>query len=291
MLHPEEILLRKCGLGILISMLLAWPAVAAESLDGPSRGPFPGRAETGKPATKLLLIGGPFDGHPPGSHEYMQGTRIMETILQRMGDSLSIRVTNSEGEWLEGPNLVDSADGVVLFRDQGARWLQQDTSGQRLAAFQRLQARGGGLVALHMGMATVPAEPIDAFLPLYGACFGGPDRKRTEPDHLAQIRVPNPCHPISAGIQPFAARDEFYFDLKFAPSACWTPILESDFAGGAHAIAWAWERPDDGRSFGFTGLHMHDNWQLPEYRRLVVQAILWTLHSPVPADFDFSLPQ
>jgi hypothetical protein len=47
-------------------------------------------------------------------------------------------------------------------------------------------------------------------------------------------------------------------------------------------VAWSWERPDGGRSFGFSGLHFHENWRLIEYRRLVAQAILWTLRLPVP---------
>ena len=49
-------------------------------------------------------------------------------------------------------------------------------------------------------------------------------------------------------------------------------------------VAWAWERPEGGRSFGFSGLHFHDNWRLPEYRRLVTQGVLWTLKLPVPAE-------
>jgi hypothetical protein len=48
-------------------------------------------------------------------------------------------------------------------------------------------------------------------------------------------------------------------------------------------VAWAWQRPDGGRSFGFTGLHFHDNWQLSEYRRLVVQGVLWSLKLPIPS--------
>ena len=42
------------------------------------------------------------------------------------------------------------------------------------------------------------------------------------------------------------------------------------------------ERSDGGRSFGFSGLHFHENWQLPEYRRLVTQGVLWTLDLPIP---------
>jgi hypothetical protein len=61
-----------------------------------------------------------------------------------------------------------------------------------------------------------------------------------------------------------------------------TPILQADIDGAKHTVSWAWQRPDGGRSFGFSGLHFHDNWQKPEYRRLVTQAVLWTLDLPAP---------
>jgi hypothetical protein len=68
--------------------------------------------------------------------------------------------------------------------------------------------------------------------------------------------------------------------------------------GKAETVAWAWERPDGGRSAGFSGLHFHENWKLPEYRRLMTQAVLWTTKLPVPSrgirielvDADFRLP-
>jgi type 1 glutamine amidotransferase len=48
------------------------------------------------------------------------------------------------------------------------------------------------------------------------------------------------------------------------------------------ALAWATERADGGRGFGFTGGHPHTNWGVLEFRRLVVNAILWTAHVEVP---------
>ena len=47
-------------------------------------------------------------------------------------------------------------------------------------------------------------------------------------------------------------------------------------------VAWAYDRPDGGRSCGFTGLHFHENWKNENYRRFVVQAILWTMKEQVP---------
>ena len=49
-------------------------------------------------------------------------------------------------------------------------------------------------------------------------------------------------------------------------------------------VGWAWERSDGGRSVGYSGLHFHVNWRHEQYRRLVAQAVLWTLKLPVPND-------
>jgi hypothetical protein len=48
-------------------------------------------------------------------------------------------------------------------------------------------------------------------------------------------------------------------------------------------LAWVVERPDGGRGFSFTGAHFHKNWGDPDFRRLVLNAILWTAGLDVPA--------
>jgi len=44
------------------------------------------------------------------------------------------------------------------------------------------------------------------------------------------------------------------------------------------------ERPDGGRGFGFTGAHAHQNWGNPDFRKLVLNAILWTARLDVPPE-------
>ena len=48
-------------------------------------------------------------------------------------------------------------------------------------------------------------------------------------------------------------------------------------------VAWAVERADGGRGFGFTGGHWHWNWGHPMQRKLVLNAIAWTAKVEVPA--------
>ena len=48
--------------------------------------------------------------------------------------------------------------------------------------------------------------------------------------------------------------------------------------------AWAAERDADGRGFGFSGGHFHNGWGNNDQRKVVLNAIVWTAHSEVPAD-------
>ncbi len=234
-----------------------------------------GTASAAPPKTLLLLAQGP-DNHPAGTHEYLAGLEQLAKLLEPTA-GLKVRVVTADEPWSEGPALLGEADGVVMFLSEGARWTQADP--RRQEALARLAARGGGLVALHWALGTKAAEPIEPFLKLLGGCHGGPDRKYQVVE--TELRIADPGHPITAGLTNFRARDEFYYQLKFVePRGQIRPILQATIDGRSETVAWSWERPDGGRSFGFTGLHFHDNWKQAAYRKLIFQATLWTLKLP-----------
>src|SRR5262249_37780976 len=149
----------------------------------------------------------------------------------------------------------------------------------RYEALSKLAARGGGLSVLHWAMGTKSAEPIEPFLKLFGGCHGGPDRKYQVLE--TQLTVADPTHPIAAGLDNFRARHEFYYRLKFiARAGSVRPRVTARIDDRDETVAWTWQRPDGGRSFGFSGLHFHDNWQLAPYPRLITQGVKWTLQLP-----------
>jgi hypothetical protein len=41
-------------------------------------------------------------------------------------------------------------------------------------------------------------------------------------------------------------------------------------------------RDDGGRGFGFTGAHYHRNWKDDNFRKLVLNALLWVAKAEVP---------
>lgn len=243
---------------------------------------LPAFASAQEPAIRrrVLLLGQKPDSHPAATHEYMAGVRLLAELLSRSPGVQTI-VVQADSPWKEGPELLDGADAAVLFLAEGARWVTEDKV--RLVAFQRLAKRGGGLACLHWGMGTRDAAPIADFTSLFGCCHGGPDRKYKVVSVTAAPAGNR--HPVLAGIAPFEVRDEFYYALKRPAEDRMIkilPLIQVPIDGIDETVAWAAERPDGGRSFGFSGLHFHENWKLTEYRRLVLQGVLWTTGSPIP---------
>jgi type 1 glutamine amidotransferase len=236
-------------------------------------------AGAGEPKKRVLLLWQSPDGHPKDTHEYQLGQKILKATLEKHAP-IEATLVNADEPWKDGPELLAKADGIVLFISEGAKWLSADD--KRLAAFRAAARRKAGLSVLHWGMGTKDAKNIDAFVELFGGCHGGPDRKykvlKTDATAEAQKR-----HPIQFGLGKFEVRDEFYYTLKL-PKDGVTPILRARIDGEDHTVAWAHTRTNGGRSFGFSGLHFHENWQMPEYRRLVAQGVMWTLHLDIPKD-------
>jgi hypothetical protein len=110
-------------------------------------------------------------------------------------------------------------------------------------------------------------------------------------------------------VQPFATHDEWYFNMRWTADAAQmkrvsnilvaTPsdeVRKGPYvspkgpydhivaaSGRAETMMWVYERPDGGRSFGFTGGHTHANWGDPNQRKVMLNALLWIAHVDVPA--------
>lgn len=229
-------------------------------------------------AKRILLLWQSPDGHPVNTHEYETGIKIIANWFQKNTEH-QVVVSKADEPWEDGPQLLDQADSVVMYLAQGAQWIRKQP--ERLKAFQEYVAQGGGLCGLHWAIGSKRDEDIPDFVKLLGAIHGGRDRKykflKTE------FRPAANSHPIRHGLKPMTVEDEFYYQLKTVKSPNpVVPIMESLIDGEWYMTSWAWERPDGGRSFAFSGLHYHVNWGEENYRRLVFQGILWTLKEEIP---------
>ena len=55
-------------------------------------------------------------------------------------------------------------------------------------------------------------------------------------------------------------------------------------SGKDEIMMWAVERDDGGRGFGWTGGHFHSNWGDENYRKVILNALVWLCKMEVPTD-------
>ncbi|MDB4676754.1 ThuA domain-containing protein [bacterium] len=243
----------------------------------------------------LLIAGAPSHGY--GSHEHYAGLKILEESLNSNQKGLEITVVRG---WPDNDELIEAADSIVIYCDGGGRHLAIP----HLDRLKQKLADGCGLVCIHYAVEMTPGETGDAWVEMLGGHFEV--NWSVNPHWVADFKS-LPEHPITRGVKPFKANDEWYFHMRFNASKKVTPILYSVAPtetmrrpDGAHSgnpdvrksvangdpqtVAWAFERPDGGRSFGFTGGHFHWNWGHDDIRQLVTNAILWTSNSEIPND-------
>jgi type 1 glutamine amidotransferase len=227
-------------------------------------------------AKVVLLAGKP--SHPPGMHEYHAGMLLIQKWLRQ---NPGVDAVVAKGGWPADERVFDGAAAIVMFMDGG----KGHAALGHLATLERLMSQGVGLGALHYGVDVPAGTGGPQFLEWLGGHYeGGYSRN---PMNDAQLTQAAPKHPISAGWQSFALKDEWYYRIRFRPEdKRFTPILTTMLPKDAplrETVAWVVERADGGRGFGFTGGHFHSNWETLELRRLVTNAILWIAKVPIPA--------
>ena len=244
----------------------------------------------GASAARVLFLAGP-DSHGPWAHEHGDGSALLAEELQRRWPGVeTIQVT---GGWPDDEALFDGINALVIYCDGGEGHLVNP----HLQTFNRLLDQGVGVAALHYAV-EVPRDTAAAAAML--RAIGGYFETdwSVNPHWEANFRS-LPSHPVTRGIEPFTMDDEWYFNMRFQPDEQGvTPLLVAippahtmERANGPHSgndavrkmveagrsqtLAWAYERDNGGRGFGFTGGHYHANWQNDNARNLVVNAIAW----------------
>lgn len=245
---------------------------------------------------KVVLVAGT-PSHGPGDHEFNAGCLLLAKCLRGVPGVEPVVV---KGGWPEDERVFDGARAVIFFMDGGGG--HPIIQGDHLGKVQALLDKGVGIGCLHYAVEVPKGRPGERFLDWIGGYYES--GFSTNPHWVAEIKS-LPSHPITRGVEPFAVRDEWYYNIRFRTDmAGVTPILVAepddearaggtssprgpfkhiqDAKGREEVLAWAVERPDGGRGFGFTGAHTHKNWGDPNFRKLVLNAALWLAKVEVP---------
>jgi len=246
---------------------------------------------------KIVFIAGK-PSHAPGDHEHRAGCLLLQSCLQNTPGITSVVYSNG---WPDKPDAFDGADAVVVYADGGGG--HPLLQGDHLKTIGALMDKGVGLVCLHYGVEPTIEKGQKEFLDWIGGAFE--INWSVNPHWMADFKE-LPKHPITRGAKPFKIQDEWYFHMRFRDGMKGvTPILsavpdgsttnrndgphegnsavrEAVKRGEIQTMAWAAERANGGRGFGFTGAHFHRNWGEDNFRKTVLNAILWTAKMEVP---------
>src|SRR5205823_4844259 len=96
--------------------------------------------------------------------------------------------------------------------------------------------------------------------------------------HMRFLEGPGNVIPLLTDIPP-----ESSLSRKDGPASGNKDVRQAIARKEPQHMAWARERPDGGRGFGLTGGHVHWNWGNDNFRKLVLNAIVWAAHVEVPA--------
>ncbi len=255
----------------------------------------PARAEDKK--KKLVMIAGT-PSHGPGDHEFNAGVRLLDKCLKGFPGLETVLFLNG---YPKDDSALDTADAILCYADGGGN--HPLVREKRLERVGKLMAKGVGLMCAHYGVEVLKD-------------LGGPEFKEWIGGYYENSYSCNPMwspefkefpkHPVASGVKPFTIRDEWYFNMRFRGDDIKnvTPILSAkpsdavrdgpyvypkgpykhiqEAKGRSEAMMWVTERKDGGRGCGFTGGHIHRNWAEPNFRKVVLNALVWLCKLEVP---------
>lgn len=248
---------------------------------------------------KIVFIAG-VPSHGPGDHEHRAGCLLLAKCLNEVPGVTSVVVSNG---WPSSESVFDGADTIIIYADGGSG--HPAIKPERLKVLGELMDKGVGLGAVHYAVEVPKDQGGREFLKWVGGYF---ETFWSVNPHWDADFKNLPKHEITRGVDPFKIRDEWYYHMRFPEGMkSVTPILTAvppdntrgkpgtnqphggnpevqKHMGQPEHVMWTIERPDGGRGFGFTGAHFHKNWGNDDFRKVVLNAILWSAKVPVPSN-------
>lgn len=246
----------------------------------------------------VFLAGNP--SHGAGEHEHRAGCLLLAKCLEGFPGVKAEVVT---GGWPTDPSILKDAASVIVYCDGGSG--HPVIKAERLKLLGDLMSRGVGYGCLHYAVEVPKEQGGPEFLKWMGGYFEM--HWSVNPHWDAEFKV-LPNHKVTSGVKPFTLRDEWYYHMRFVDGMKGvTPILTAlappstlTRADGPHSgnpavreavlqrkepqhVMWTFDRPEGGRGFGFTGGHFHKNWGNDDFRKVVLNSILWTAKVEIPS--------
>ena len=253
----------------------------------------PSGADPDTEVRKVVLIAGS-PSHGSGEHEFNAGAILLARALNEQS-GLPIEVEVVHNGWPEDNSVFDGVDAIVIYSDG----LGSHPGRENWEFLDQLMQQGVGLMLMHFAVHVRPGEDGERLMRWTGGYYE--DNFSVNP-HWTADTIPHETHPVGRGVAPVKVHDEWYFNIRFTEPATHKNLLVAtpgyerirhynawhrnaqEALGKPQTLMWGVERPDGGRGIGFTGGHWHYNWAIEDYRRMVLNGIVWVAGLDVPQE-------
>jgi len=249
------------------------------------------------PRKKIVLLAGKKSHGPVGNgiHDYGWSVQLLKVMLDSSNVKDRVKVEIHLDGWPRDPKTLEDADTIMVISDgrDGDRYEESPflASEERVRFMQQQMKRGCGFLTFHFST-FAPEKYGRQVLDWSGGYFQWEtDGKRQWYSAIktteVEVQLGSANHPIARGLKPFTMREEFYYNLRFKPKdetvkPIWVvPALKGRNPDG-DIVAWARQREDGGRGFGTSCGHFYDNWKQEQFRKLILNALVWTAKLNVP---------
>lgn len=249
---------------------------------------------------RIVFLVGDDLNHVSGTHEFYAGARLLEKSLKagELKDQLEIEIVNN---WPKDSSVFDDADAIIhYYKGNKTHFVNENA-----AFFDTLAKKGVGQMFIHYAV-----DPDTSVNDSLKSWTGGvyQDKVSTNPHWTLTSTLDK--HPINNGVENYSSHDEWYFNIDFEKEIILgaEDLVQSDevysvMRGEKKALAkvkkvqkvlrdaekdsvltvfWAKESSTGGRGVGVTGAHYHKNWAHDEFRKQVLNGIVWCAQLPVP---------
>jgi hypothetical protein len=260
------------------------------------------RAADAEKKKVVFIAGGPSHGF--FAHDHLAGCKL---LAERINQVPGFEATVVYKTWPK-PEELQGAAAVVIYCDGGNGHMGIPHKDE----LEALSKKGVGIGCIHYAVEVPKEKGGQEWLDMMGGYFE--TFLSVNPHWQAEFNE-LPKHDVSNGVKPFTTNDEWYYHMRFREGMKGVrPILSAvppdktrqgkDDAHGGNPevrsgigksllehVVWVSENfatPDAkepmSRGFGCTGGHFHKNWANDQFRKTILNAIVWIAKGEVPAN-------
>ena len=249
---------------------------------------------------KIVFLAGPKDHGVPGRHEYEKDLRILAHCLENSPNLKDVSTQVYMGKAPRDLNELKGAAVIVILSssDRDANethplFPPEPTTDRRsydeetqtyLKEFDELIKTGVGVVVFHYANWVEHWTAREYYYNWLGGLWV--QMVSRNPNDQWTMKPKNTSHPVLKGVRPWTYKDEVFSRFFLPDDPRRTDLLIGTPAKstiGPQVVAWAYQRDDGGRGFVMGGVDYHENMQVEDYRRFLLNGIVWAAGMEVPA--------